>query len=163
SFYAGDVNTAANEHLTIGENSNNGNDQWGAHFTSTSAGRVDVAGASVNTQSLLLARIDYHAAGNDDFYLWVTPNLASGEPAIATAAASSVGAFSLTFDRVSIRAGTNSGGNIGEAIYDELRIGTNYADVTPGVCGLGDADCDGDADLTDFEAIRTHFRKNVTL
>ena len=163
SFYAGDVATSANEHLTIGENSNNANDQWGAHFTSAAGGRVDVAGASITTQSLLLARINYHAAANDDFYMWVNPNLALGEPAIASAAASSVGLFDLSFDRLSLRAGTLNGGNIGEAFYDELRLGTSFPDVTPGICSLGDADCDGDVDLIDFEAIRSHFRKSVSL
>jgi hypothetical protein len=163
SFYAGDVNTSANEHLTIGENSNNNLDQWGAHFTSAAAGRIDIAGASVNTQSLLLTRINFHSAGNDDFFMWVNPNLSAGEPAIATAAASSVGAFNLAFDRLSLRGGTLNTGNIGEALYDELRLGTTFADVTPGVCALGDADCDGDVDLNDFESIRSHFRKNVSL
>jgi len=165
SYYAGDVNTSANEHLTIGENSNNNNDQWGAHFTSAAGGRVDIAGAPITTQSLLLARINYHAAALDDFYMWVNPNLALGEPAIATAGASSVGLFDLSFDRVSMRAGTASGGNIGEAFYDELRLGTTFADVTvtPAVCNPGDADCDGDVDMVDFEAIRSHFRKSVSL
>src|SRR5262245_50309787 len=71
SFYEGDVNTSANERFTIGENSNNSNDQWGVHFTSAGTPRLDVAGTSVNTESLLLARVDYHSAANDDFYLWV--------------------------------------------------------------------------------------------
>jgi hypothetical protein len=163
SFYGGDVATAANERLTIGENSTNSNDTWGAHFTSAAGGRVEVAGAPVNTQSLLLARIDYHAAANDDFYLWVNPNLSLGEPSIGTAGASSVGAFNLAFDRLSLRAGTSNGGNIGEAIYDELRLATTFADLAGTVCNLGDTDCDGDADLFDFEAIRSHFRKTVTM
>ena len=56
SFYEGDVNTSANERFTIGENSNNSNDQWGAHFTNAGTPRLDVAGTSVTTESLLLAR-----------------------------------------------------------------------------------------------------------
>jgi hypothetical protein len=163
SFYGGDVGTSANERLTIGENSNNASDTWGAHFTSAAMGRIEVPGASVNTQSLLLARIDFHAGANDDFYMWVNRDLSQGEPAIATAGASSVGAFNLAFDRVSLRAGTLSGGNLAEAFYDELRVGTTFADVAPVICGLGDADCDNDVDLDDFEAIRSHFRKNVSL
>ena len=129
SFYEGDVNTSANERFTIGENSNNSNDQWGAHFTSAGTPRLDVAGTSVTTESLLLARIDYHSAANDDFYLWVNPDLSAGEPTTGTAGASSVGLQNLAFDRLSIRAGTLNGGNIGEANYDEIRIGSTFADL----------------------------------
>src|SRR4029078_11795721 len=84
-----------------------------------------------NTELLLLARIDYHSAANDDFYLWVNPDLSLGEPTLGSAGASSVGAFNLAFDRISIRAGTASGGNIGEANFDEIRIGNTFGDVTP--------------------------------
>ena len=129
SFYEGDVNTPANERFTIGENSNNNNDQWGVHFTNTGTPRLDVAGTSVNTESLILARIDYHSAANDDFYLWVNPDLSLGEPSIGSAGASSVGLQNVTFDRISIRGGTASGGNIGEANYDEIRIGNTFNDL----------------------------------
>jgi hypothetical protein len=129
SFYEGDVNTSANERFTIGENSNNSNDQWGVHFTSAGTPRLDVAGTSVNTESLLLARIDYHSAANDDFYLWVNPDLSLGEPNIASAGASSVGLQNLAFDRISVRGGTLNGGNIGEANYDEIRIGSTFNDL----------------------------------
>jgi hypothetical protein len=129
SFYEGIETTSANERFTIGENSNNSNDQWGVHFTSAGVPRLDVAGTSVNTESLLLARVDYHTGANDDFYLWVNPDLSLGEPNVASAGASSVGLQNLTFDRISIRGGTASGGNIGEANYDEIRIGDTFADL----------------------------------
>jgi len=166
SFYQGDVNTSANEHLTIGENSNNGGDTWGAHFTSASAGRVEVANAPITTQSLLLAKINYHAAGNDDFSMWVNPNLSLGEAGLGAPGATSMGLFNLAFDRVSVRAGTASGGfPAAQAFYDELRLGTTFTDVTTSSasCFLGDADCNGAVDMNDFEAIRSHFRKNVSL
>jgi hypothetical protein len=166
SFYQGDVATSANERLTIGENSNNSGDTWGAHFTSAAGGRVEVANAPITTQSLLLAKINYHASGNDDFSMWVNPNLSLGEAGLGTPGASSVGLFNLAFDRLSLRAGTASGGfPAAQAFYDEIRLGTTFTDVTTSMasCALGDADCDGDADLVDFEAIRSHFRKTVTL
>jgi hypothetical protein len=129
SFYEGDVNTSANERFTIGENSNNVNDQWGVHFTSAGTPRLDAAGTSVNTESLLLARINYHSAANDDIYLWVNPDLSLGEPALGTANVSSVGLQNVAFDRISIRGGTLNGGNIGEANFDEVRIGDTFADL----------------------------------
>jgi hypothetical protein len=161
TFYEGGT-AAAQERFSIGENSNNNSDLWGARFTNASSGIVNST-VSINTQSLLLVRVNYHAAANDDLYLWVNPNLSAGEPAIGTAAASSIGLWNMVFDRISIRGGTLNGGNIGEAYYDELRIGTTFADVSPGICGLGDTDCNGTVDLNDFEPIRANFRKNVAL
>jgi hypothetical protein len=130
SFYQGTTDSA-NERFTIGENSNNNNDLWGAHFTSTAQARVEAAGASINTESLLLARIDYHANANDDLHLWVNPDLSLGEPATGTADASSIGLWNLAFDIVSTRAGTTSGGTHGTAFFDEIRTGNRFNDVIP--------------------------------
>src|SRR5882757_1154007 len=161
TFYEGGT-AAAQERFSIGENSNNNSDLWGARFTNTSQGIVNST-VSINTESLLLVRVNYHAAANDDLYLWVNPNLSAGEPAIGTAAASSIGLWNMVFDRISIRGGTLNTGNIGEAFYDEIRIGTTFADVSPGICALGDTDCNGTVDLNDFEPIRANFRKSVAL
>ncbi len=164
SLYQGTTDSA-NERFSIGEQSNNAADLWGAHFTSTAQGRVEVADASINTESFLLARVDYQPGANDNLYLWVNTDLSLGEPATATAEASSVGLWNLAFDIVSIRAGTTNGGNHGAAYFDELRIGTSFSDVTPGglVCEPGDVNCDSIIDVeNDFEAIRAHFRRSVT-
>jgi hypothetical protein len=165
TFYQGGT-ASGNERFSIGENSSNANDLWGVHFTSTATSRQEIAGDSIYTESFLLARVDYHASANDDIYLWGNYNISLGEPAIATAQAQSVGGFNLGFDRVSLRAGAASGGLASaQGFFDELRIGTAFADVTtnPTVCGPGDTDCNGVVDMFDFEAIRSHFRKNVTL
>jgi hypothetical protein len=130
SFYQGTTDSA-NERFTIGESSNDSDDLWGAHFTSTAQGRVEAVGAPINTESLLLARIDYHPSANDDLYLWVNPDLALGEPAIGSADASSVGLWNLAFDILSTRAGTTSSGNHGTAYFDEIRIGNSFNDVIP--------------------------------
>jgi hypothetical protein len=130
SFYQG-TSASGNERFTIGEPSGNASDLWGAHFTSTAQGRVEAAGASINTESLLLGRIDFHANANDDLYLWVNPNLSLGEPAIGTANVSSLGLWNLAFGIVSTRAGTTSGGTHGSAYYDEIRIGNTFSDVIP--------------------------------
>jgi hypothetical protein len=130
SFYQGTTDSA-NERFTIGEPSNNNNDLWGAHFTSTAQGRVEAAGAPINTESLLLARIDYQPSANDNLYLWVNPDLSLGEPDIGTADASSIGLWNLAFDILSTRAGTTSSGNHGAAYFDEIRIGDTFYDVIP--------------------------------
>jgi T5SS/PEP-CTERM-associated repeat protein len=134
SFYEG-TTESVNERLTIGEPTDNADDLWGAHFSSSAEGRVAVEGSSVNAESLLLARIDYHSGANDDFYLWVNPDLSLGEPSIGTAGASSAGAFNLAFNIVSMRAGTlrTSDNTHGEAFFDEIRIGSSFADVVPAV------------------------------
>jgi hypothetical protein len=162
SFYQSTTDSA-NERFTIGEPSNNGSDLWGAHFTSTAQGRVEASGAPVTAESLLVGRVDFQSGANDNLYLWVNPNLSLGEPAIGTAQASSIGLWNMAFDIISIRAGTTNGGNHGSAFFDELRVGTSFVDVTPGVCDVGDVDCNGTVDIeNDFEAIRLHFRRTVS-
>jgi hypothetical protein len=164
TFYDGGT-ASTQERFSIGENSNNSSNLWSARFTSSSQGIVNST-VSVNTQSLLLVRVNYHAGANDDLYLWVNPNLSAGEPSTSTAAASSLGLWNMAFDRISLRGGTASSGNTGDAYYDEIRLGTTFADVTGNgtVCGLGDVNCDGQVDLAnDFEAIRANFRKTVTM
>ena len=164
SMYEGGT-ASGNERFSIGEQSSNVNDKWGMHFGSTATGRQETA-ASIYTESFLLARVDYHAGVNDDIYLWANYDLTLGEPTTASAHATSVGFANLAFDRVTLRAGAASGGLASaQGFFDELRIGTSYADVTPGgvVCELGDVNCDTIIDVeNDFEAIRLHFRRTVT-
>jgi hypothetical protein len=168
TFYQGGT-ASTNERFSIGEQSNNANDLWGVHFTNTAANRQEIAGDSIYTESFLLARVDYHGdtTVNDDVYLWGNYNIASGEPAIATAQAKLVGGFNLAFDRVALRAGAAAAPlPAAQGFFDELRIGTTFSDVTGNgiFCGSGDVNCDGTVDLAhDFEAIRSHFRKSVTL
>src|SRR4051812_48512726 len=168
SFYQGGT-ASTNERFSIGEPSSNNNNVWGMYFTSSVSNRQEIAGDSIYTQSFLLARIDYHGdtTVNDDIFLWGNYNIAAGEPAIATAPAKLVGGFNLAFDRIALRAGAASGGlPNAQGFFDELRIGTTFGDVTGNaiVCGPGDVNCDGTIDLqNDFEAIRSHFRKSVTL
>jgi len=165
SMYQGGT-ASGNERFSIGEPSNNTNNLWGIHFTSTATGRQEIAGDSIFSESFLLARIDYHGdtTTNDDVYLWGNYNISLGEPAIGTAHASSIAGFNLAFDRVALRAGAASGGlPNAQGFFDELRIGTTFADVigSGAVCGLGDVDCDGSVNLTDFAPIQTNFRKTV--
>src|SRR3954451_14830337 len=160
---------SANERFSIGEPSSNANNLWGVHFTSAATNRQEIAGDSIFTESLLLARVDYYGdtTVNDDIYLWGNYNIAAGEPAIATAPAKLVGGFNLAFDRIALRAGAaSSGPPNAQGFFDELRVGTTFGDVTGNgiVCGPGDVNCDGTVDLAnDFGAIRSNFRKSVTM
>jgi hypothetical protein len=172
TFYQGGT-ASANERFSIGEPSSNNNNVWGMYFTSSVSNRQEIAGDSIYTQSFLLARIDYHGdtTVNDDIYLWGNYNISSGEPDKTNAPAKFIGTaptgYNLAFDRLALRAGAASGTlPNAQGFFDELRIGTTFADVTGNaiVCGLGDVNCDGHVDLAnDFEAIRVNFRKTVTM
>ena len=134
SFYQGVVTTAGNERFSIGEGSNDTNHFWNARFTNTGIPAVDST-VPVTTESFLLVRIDYRSGDNDDLYLWVNPPLDGVEPDIGTADASNIDSFNLSFDRISLRAGTAQTTPVAnpaaKAHYDEFRIGTTYQDVVP--------------------------------
>jgi hypothetical protein len=158
SFYETAFTPASNERFSIGENSDNANNKWGMHFTSSPAtNRIDVlSGPSIDSQAFLLARVNYHAGANDDIYLWVDYDIGLGEPAVETAHANSVGAFNLAFDRLAIRAGaatTTPPLASAQGFFDEIRLGTTFADVTPtggGGTQPGDYNGDNKVDAADY-------------
>ena len=84
------------------------------------------SGSLAAAQSLLVARIDFGAgttAGNEHVRLYVNPS-AAGEPAVADVDLPNKANF--TWDTIRLQAG-----NGGTADWDEVRIGTTYADVVP--------------------------------
>jgi hypothetical protein len=132
-FY--EASTANDPKFLVGEGNNDAADIWNMRFTG-----ADLTGANpitsavpITTQSLLLMKIDYNSAGADDMTMWINPDLSLGEPTNVSPSfvGSSIGEFDLAFSVVSMRAGTLSGGNEGQGFYDEIRIGTTFADVTP--------------------------------
>ena len=134
-FY--EASTANDPKFLVGEGNNDAADIWNMRFTG-----ADLTGANpitsavpITTQSLLLMKIDYNSAGLglDDISMWINPDLSLGEPTNVSPSfvGSSIGEFDLAFSVVSMRAGTLSGGNEGQGFYDEIRIGTTFADVTP--------------------------------
>jgi hypothetical protein len=87
-------------------------------------------------QALLVARIDFGSgttSGNERVRLYVNPS-ASGEPAIADVDLPNKANF--TWDRIRLQAG-NGGTTGGTADWDEIRIGTTYADVVPEPATVG--------------------------
>ena len=99
-------------------------------------------GTDASLLNLIVVRIDFNAgttAGNEKVSIFVDPSL-DAEPATAFRF-TDVADFS--FDRIRIQSGRTSGADpleIGQ--FDEIRVGSTYADVTPhtvpepGACGL---------------------------
>jgi hypothetical protein len=69
-------------------------------------------------------RGDY-TSGSDTFRLYVNPTPGAAEPGSADA--------TLTYNIGTQNGLAISAGNLGAATFDEIRVGTNYADVTPAV------------------------------
>jgi hypothetical protein len=91
-------------------------------------GPSSVSSVSTTVQSLLVLRIDIAAKGVDTFRLYINPSL-SAEPIAADASfTTNDGAFNISQVQIEDLA---SAGPV-SAVFDELRFGTTYADVTPG-------------------------------
>jgi hypothetical protein len=128
----------------------------------------------------VVVRIDHHGppnvdgpGNNDDVYLFINP-IPTMEPAPETANAQRLGTEANTFDYAGVDyirpfIGNLSGANpYGELLWDELRIGSTYGDVTGNMVipiVPGDTDTDGIPGEfpDDFEPIRANFRKLVTM
>jgi hypothetical protein len=125
----------------------------------------------------LVIRIDHHGppnldgpGNNDDVYLFVNPDPLV-EPLTSLANAQRLGTEASSFDYSGLDhlrpfIGNTSGANpYGELLWDELRIGTTYADVAAGSGILlpGDTDEDGlpGEFPDDFLPIRNNFQKAV--
>jgi hypothetical protein len=130
--------------------------------------------------AFVVIRIDHHGppnvdgpGNNDDVYLFINPN-AMVEPAPETANGKRLGTEANTFDYAGLDyfrpfIGNLSGANpYGELLWDELRIGSTYGDVTGNVIVPilpGDTDGDGipGEHPDDFQPIQANFRKPVTM
>ena len=89
------------------------------------------SGVSTTGTYLMVMQIvqDGVSAGNDEVNFWVDPDIGGAAPA-PTASMSSPGLSFENLNRVLIPVfdGTDP---FGEYIYDEIRVGTSFADVTP--------------------------------
>jgi hypothetical protein len=106
--------------LFVGKNGSGLN--WGLQHGTTNA-FSSIACAS-NQTVLLVLRGDY-TSGSDTFRLYVNPTPGAAEPGSADA--------TLTYNIGTQNGLAISAGNLGAATFDEIRVGTNYADVTPAV------------------------------
>ena len=117
------------EMLFLGDTS--GYSTWGME-THGAGSSIFGSGLGVNHQAFIVARIDFNVSGDtDNVRMWINPSLSS-TPLDAAASAADLdiamnNGTALTFDRIRIQQGL-SGDN---AIFDEIRIGTTWADVSP--------------------------------
>jgi hypothetical protein len=91
--------------------------------------------------NFIVMAVEHVAGGLDNAYLWVNPlSLDLGSPALnlvgpalSTATTNVLGLFDYSFDRMRIFVGGQSSAAqpYGEAVMDEYRVGTTWADVTP--------------------------------
>lgn len=116
SLYAGGA-----EQLFIGQTSDQNN--FGLQRHGTGGSTVNSTAPST-TLSFLVVRIDFNGA-NSSARLYVNPTLGT-EPGSANATIATMAAFN--FDQVRIQSGNGTGPTFG---FDEVRIGTTYADVAP--------------------------------
>jgi hypothetical protein len=130
--------------------------------------------------AFVVVRIDHHgppnvdgAGNNDDIYFFINPN-PMVEPTTTMANSQRLGTEANTFDYAGLDYFRPFIGNLsgasphGELLWDELRIGSTYSDVT-GVMAVpilpGDTDTDGMPGEypDDFEPIRANFRQMVSM
>jgi hypothetical protein len=82
----------------------------------------------------VVVRIDHVTGTNDNAYIWVNPANLSVTPDVSTALTNSVGQFDFSFNRIQLFAGGNDTANnrpTAVLAVDEVRVGTDFADVTP--------------------------------
>ncbi|MDD4059274.1 MAG: hypothetical protein PHW08_01065 [Kiritimatiellae bacterium] len=82
----------------------------------------------MNTSTrLFVAKVTFNAGGTDDFTVWMDPDPAKGDAQDATVYLYTKSAIGdLSFNQLNLR-----GGNSLSWDYDEIRVGTTWADVTP--------------------------------
>jgi hypothetical protein len=121
--------TGGVERLIIGKQGGSSNWQIG-----TAASGVSTT--AVTTESLLVVRIGWDASGaNEDIRLWVNPSLDVSEPTLVSADGVLTSLDLVNFDQIRIASGNTNGTGQTPATgwFDEIRIGTTWADVTPRV------------------------------
>jgi hypothetical protein len=167
------------EQFAVGSSSGGPTNDWAfighgqvANILPASTPPVPYGGAP---PAFVVLRIDHHGppnldgpGNNDDVYFFVNPN-PDVEPAIETANAKRLGTEPNSFDYAGLDyvrpfvGNTNGAQPFGELLWDELRIGSLFSDVSPGGVSIlpGDTDQDGIPGEfpDDFTPIRDNFQK----
>jgi len=84
-------------------------------------GSIPTTSLSTTTPNLIVFRYEFNGSGNDTFTVWLNPVSATDTSAITATAADFV------FNNLTLRSVNANGG----LIFDELRLGTSFAVVTP--------------------------------
>lgn len=124
----------ATEAVAVGHGTGTGGNNWGA-FTGGVGTNGGSSTVSAEQLSLLVLRVDYNVDGgtNERVRLYVNP-LLDAEPAVAAVDFSdrNVGAAIADLTRIRLGAGgSDATRTAAQALFDEIRLGTTYADVTP--------------------------------
>ncbi len=167
------------EQFAVGSSSGGPTNDWAfighgqvANFLPASNPSVPFGGAP---PAFVVIRIDHHGppnvdgpGNNDDVYFFVNPDPGI-EPSIASANAVRLGTEANAFDYAGLDyvrpfvGNTNGVQPYGDLLWDELRIGSLFSDVSPGGVSIlpGDTDQDGIPGEypDDFNPIRDNFQK----
>ena len=135
-----EIRNASNvELLSVGAFGSSANWRIRARSSNRATSGFSDAGDTSNsgTDAFLLIRVDVDTsgAGADNIYFWTDPTLGA-EPTIVSAESSITGTNFWDADEFSIsriRSGVINSGSTGDKTlnYDEFRLGTTFADVTP--------------------------------
>ncbi|MBC8010017.1 MAG: putative Ig domain-containing protein, partial [Burkholderiales bacterium] len=87
----------------------------------SATGTIPTSSLSTTTPNLIVFRYVFNGAGNDTFDVWLNPTAASDTPGISVTAAN------LIFNNLTLRSVNANGG----LVFDEIRLGTSFAVVTP--------------------------------
>ena len=155
SFFQGGTTSATNERWSVGELTPGAAaldpDTWSLNIFPTA--EAQSSAVPIDQQSFLLVRVDYGIGTlADNAYMWVNPDLSLGEPTIGSAQASLL-LRNLEFDRLRVGAGgsQNTGALLAASgLFDEIRIGNNFASVIgPGLIP-GDVNGDLIVNINDY-------------
>ena len=128
TYNTGTVNGVAGQQLL---------DQYSIYSGSTqeASGVATLRGTSFTNTVFLLLKMDLDGtAATDTLSLWVDPNIGAGEGGLGTAMATWTSANLDAINGFRFQMGnSNASGINGQVIFDELRIGTTFADAVTGV------------------------------
>lgn len=86
---------------------------------------------TTGTTNFVVVKIEFNASGNDTVSLYTNPSLTGGEPMTASSTRSFA---SLSFNTIRLATGYDNGSQTtAAAAFDEIRIGTTYADVVSAI------------------------------
>jgi hypothetical protein len=128
-LHNGGFDDGAHRKLQLGTHGGDlGNEVFGVRLFNNNDFRIEMGAADTNV-NLFVLRFDFSSVfEGDSVTIWHNPtSLGGAEPG---GAAGTLSNFNLEFDRVTLAHFESGFGNPG-MFYDEVRLGTTWADVTP--------------------------------
>jgi hypothetical protein len=166
SFYNSNGNAAADGEISFAPFNGGNPYAWRILDLGITQSTNSTATVAPDVTDLIVARIVWNAPdasiggpfspGNDAVYLFVNPDLGMGTPLTSQASAARNAAIT-NIDKVRI-----AGQNGVDFSFDELRLGSNYDDVTPTIPPNADFVAPAGVGLEDFEALRSNYLTGTT-